>query len=99
MGRVQLPNYPVPGEALSVAQLQKKARAVHAAGLPHAPLGSRFAGGGARAPPASSGGGGWLAGGPAAAPARAAAPRRRRVGASAAPAAPSGAPAALLPCR
>lgn len=24
MGRVQLPNYPVPGEALSVAQLQKK---------------------------------------------------------------------------
>lgn len=25
MGRVQLPNYPVPGEALSVAQLQKKA--------------------------------------------------------------------------
>ena len=26
MGRVQLPNYPVPGEALSVAQLQKKVR-------------------------------------------------------------------------
>ena len=28
MGRVQLPNYPVPGEALSVAQLQKKVRPV-----------------------------------------------------------------------
>ncbi|PRW61394.1 transcription factor DIVARICATA-like [Chlorella sorokiniana] len=26
MGRVQLPNYPVPGEALSVAQLQKKVK-------------------------------------------------------------------------
>ena len=25
-GRVQLPGYPVPGEALSVAQLQKKVR-------------------------------------------------------------------------
>jgi SHAQKYF class myb-like DNA-binding protein len=26
LGRVQLPNYPVPGEALSVAQLQKKVK-------------------------------------------------------------------------